>query len=99
MRNLWQGFSEEHSWIKPRPPQTVYGILKYRGNRPRGCYGTVNYGTINCWSIVERALSTFAKSVAEKIVQLRDRVDLVDRPCEFVADSMKLDRIAVQCDV
>jgi hypothetical protein len=44
-------------------------------------------------------LSTFAKSIAEKIVQLGDRVDLFDRLCEVVADSMKLDRIAVQCDV
>lgn len=44
-------------------------------------------------------LSTFAKSVAEKIVQLGNRVDLFDRLCEVVADSMKLDRIAIQCNV
>jgi len=27
--NRWQGFSDEHSWIKPRPPQTAPRILKF----------------------------------------------------------------------
>jgi len=26
---FWQGFSDEHSWIKPRPPQTASRILKF----------------------------------------------------------------------
>ena len=71
------------------------------GNRySRPCFATnVTISTGIWWRRVPSRLSTFAKSVAEEVVEFRDAVDLADCFINVVRDSVEFHEVAVHSDV